>query len=77
MAPDNLRDKLINKIKETDDRSLLEEISNLLELQEPDTIYTTNDKQKGAIKQAKEQIANNQFLSHHQANKDIDEWQNK
>ncbi len=53
MPTADLKDKLINKIKETDDISLLEEISNLLELQEPNTIYATNHEQKAAIKQAK------------------------
>ena len=77
MADNSLKEKLINKIKETDDPSILEEVSNLFELQEPDTVYQLNDKQKKAIEEAKEQIKNNQTLTEEQANKDIDEWLNK
>ena len=77
MADDNLKEKLINKIKETDDPSILEEVSNLFELQEPDTVYQVNDKQKKAIEEAKDQIKNKETLTDEQANKDIDEWLNK
>ena len=77
MADDNLKEKLINKIKETDDPSILEEVSNLFELQEPDAVYQVNDKQKNAIEEAKGQIKNKETLTDKQANKDIDEWLNK
>lgn len=77
MSNTKLKEKLINKIKETDDPSILEEVSNLFELQEPDTVYQVNDNQKKAIKEAKEQIKNKETLTDEQANKDIDEWLNK
>jgi predicted ATP-grasp superfamily ATP-dependent carboligase len=73
--PDNpLKEKLINKIKEIDDPAILEEVSNLFELQEPETIYTTSNEQKKAIDEAQQQIKTNQTLNNDQANKESDEW---
>ena len=73
--PDNtLKEKLINKIKEIDDPAILEEVSNLFELQEPETVYITNNDQKEAIDEAQQQIKNKQTLDNGQANKESDEW---
>jgi len=73
--PDNtLKEKLINKLKEIDDPAILEEVSNLFELQEPDTIYTTNAEQKKAIEEAQQQIKKDQTLNNDAANKESDEW---
>jgi len=77
MPDTNLKEKLINKIKETNDPVILEEVSNLFELQEPDTIYQVNEEQKKAIEEAKNQIKDKQTLSDEQADKDIDEWLSK
>ena len=77
MPEETLKDKLINKLKEINDPAILEEVSNLFELQEPETVYQTNDQQKKAIEEAKEQIKNGQTLTDEQAGKDIDEWLNK
>jgi hypothetical protein len=77
MPEETLKDKLINKLKEINDPAILEEVSNLFELQEPETVYHTNDQQKKAIEEAKEQIKNKQTLTDEQASKDIDEWLNK
>ncbi len=73
----SLKDKLINKINKTDDQAILEEISRLFELQEPEAVYYVNEKQEKAIDEAKEQIKNNQTLSDAQADNDIDEWLKK
>jgi len=77
MSTPGLKEKLIDKIRQTEDEGLLEEISNLMQLQEPDTIYALNTDQKKAVQEAKDQIKNNEFLSNEQADKDIDEWLNK
>jgi len=77
MSSAELKEKLIESIRKTEDKQLLEEISHLLELQEPDTIYQLNDQQKKNISKAKEQIQNNEFLSNEDADKDIDEWLSK
>jgi hypothetical protein len=77
MASADLKERLIERIRRTEDLQLLEEISRLLELQEPDRIYHVNDQQRKNISEAKEQIRNNQSISNEDANKDIDEWLNK
>ena len=77
MSSADLKVQLINKIQETDDIALLEELSVLFELQEPDSIYELNEDQKKNIKTAQEQIKSNQFLTDDEANKDIDQWLNK
>lgn len=77
MQEKTLKEKLIIKIKEIDDPSILEELANLFELQEPETVYEVNIGQKKAIEEAKEQIKNKETLTDKQADKDIDEWLNK
>jgi hypothetical protein len=77
MSSADLKEQLINKIQETDDKALLEELSVLFELQEPDTVYELNDEQKNKIKTGQEQIKSNQFLTDEEANKDVDQWLNK
>jgi len=77
MQQTDIKEKLINKIKETNDPLLLEEISALFELQEPESVYEVNDAQKKKIEEAREQIRNKQTLSGKQADKDTDEWLNK
>ena len=74
MPANTLKEKLINKIKQTDDSGLLEEASALFELHEPGTIYTINEEQEGAIKKAKEQIKNGQTISNDDANSEADKW---
>ena len=77
MQEKSLKEKLITKINETDDPFILEEVSNLFELQETDTVYQVNDKQKEAIEEAKEQVKNKETLTDEQVDKDIDEWLSK
>ena len=77
MPATDIKEKLINKIKETNDLLLLEEVSTLFELQESESIYEVNDVQKKKIEEAQEQIKNKQTLSDEQANKDTDEWLSK
>lgn len=70
----NLKERLINKLKEINDPALLEEISNLFELQEPETIYQLTPQQKKEIEAAREEIKNNQTFDATQADKEADEW---
>lgn len=74
MPEETLKEKLINKLKEIDDPAILEEVSNLFELQEPETIYNLNDEQRKAIEEAEEEIKNKHTLDNDQANKEADEW---
>lgn len=74
MPANTLKEKLINKIKQTDDSGLLEEASALFELHEPETIYTINEEQEKAIKKAKEQIKNGLTISNDDANSEAEKW---
>lgn len=74
MPDDTLKEKLIDKIKQTEDSALLEEASALFELQEPETIYAINEEQAIAIKEAKEQIKNGKTFSNDDANSEADKW---
>lgn len=74
MPVTNLKEKLLNKLKEINDPAVLEEVSNLFELQEPETVYQVNDEQRKAIDEAREQIKNKQTLTDEQAGKEADEW---
>jgi predicted Zn-ribbon and HTH transcriptional regulator len=70
----SLKEKLINKLNEINDPSVLEEVANLFELQEPETVYQVNKKQKDSIEAAQQQIKDKQTLDNEQANKEADEW---
>lgn len=74
MPETDLKEKLINKLREINDPAVLEEVSNLFELQEPETVYQVNDEQRKAIDEAREQIKNKQTLTDEQAGKEADEW---
>ena len=74
MPAQSLKEKLISKLKEIDDPAILEEVSNLFELQEPETVYQVIPQQQKAIDKAREQIKNKETLSDNEADKEIDEY---
>ncbi|MGF1638566.1 MAG: hypothetical protein ACFCUU_15925 [Cyclobacteriaceae bacterium] len=69
-----LKERLIEKISKTEDHKTLEEIYRLLDINFDDDIYVLSDEQRAAIKEAEEQIANGQFLTSEQAQKQTEEW---
>ncbi len=78
MSTIELRKKLIEKIKKTDNENLLEEVYRLLEIETGNIeIYKLNSLQRKKIAAAKEQIKNGQFLTEKEANKEINEWLKK
>ena len=77
MSTAELKEKLIDTIKKTEDAGLLEEMAHLLELQEPDTVYHLNEKQISLVNEAEEQIKDGKYITNEQADKDTDEWLNK
>lgn len=77
MVDQTLKERLINKIRETDDLFILEEVSNLFELQEPESVYQVSKQQEKDIAEARQQIINQQTLTDKQANKEADEWLNE
>lgn len=73
-----IKKKLINEIKISKNKNLLEEFYCFLnlenEIQEP---YKLNEEQHFAIAEARKQIKNGDFLTNEQANQEMDEWLNK
>lgn len=78
MSTIEIKNKLISVIKNTNNRSLLEELYQLLSL-DSNTItpYELNSKQEKSISIAREQIKNHYYLTNEDANNEIDEWLKK
>ena len=73
-----LRKKLIDKIKKTENGELLEEAYRLLELETEDIeIYKLTEEQRDAISEGRLQIKSGKSLTDDQANNEIDEWLDK
>jgi hypothetical protein len=70
-----LKQILIEKTQLTDDLQLLEEAYQLLEINDDHSeVYMLTEARRQAIETARQQIQAGQYLSHEQANKEIDEW---
>lgn len=72
---DMLKAKLIDKINKTSDRKLLEKLCCLLD-RGFDDIYKLSNEQKTAIKEAKKQIKEGNFLTDEESNKITGQWIN-
>jgi 16S rRNA A1518/A1519 N6-dimethyltransferase RsmA/KsgA/DIM1 with predicted DNA glycosylase/AP lyase activity len=76
MSTTELKEKLIDKIQHTDDENILAEVNRLLGI-ESDDVFIFSDAEKIKIKEARLQIKNGDFLTHDEANKEIEEWLGK
>lgn len=74
MPSPSLKDKLIDKLRKIEDPALLAEVSNLFELQEPETVYKTSSAQKKSIEEAKQQAKDGRVVDNEQSDKESDEW---
>ena len=79
MSNAELKSKLIEKIQATNDEHLLREATRLLEIQfnEKEDTFELTDEMSSAIEEAQEEIANGEFLTHEDANKQIKKWLEK
>ncbi|HCZ36486.1 MAG: hypothetical protein KF763_08885 [Cyclobacteriaceae bacterium] len=78
MSALELKSKLIDRIQTTEDERILEEVFRLLGIESENIeVYKLNEQQTQAIREAREQIKNGQFMSTEEADKEIDEWLNK
>jgi hypothetical protein len=80
MSTIELKEKLIDKIQHTDDENILAELNRLLGIEtdnESDDVFIFDENQKIKIEEARLQIKNGDFLTHDEANKEIDEWLEK
>jgi hypothetical protein len=74
MPTPSLKDRLIDKLRKIEDPALLAEVSNLFELQEPESIYKTTPAQKKAIEEATQQVKDGRVVDNGQSDKESDEW---
>ncbi len=74
MPTPSLKDRLIDKLRKIEDPALLAEVSNLFELQEPESIYKTTPAQKKAIEEAMQQVKDGRVVDNGQSDKESDEW---
>ena len=72
-----LKNKLIEKIRATNDEHILREATRLLEMQLNENAFELTEEMNSAIDEAKEQIANGEYLTHEEANKEIKKWLEK
>jgi hypothetical protein len=80
MSTIELKEKLIDKIQHTDDENILAEVNRLLGIEtdsESDDVFVFNEAEKIKIEEARLQIKDGNFLTHDEANKEIDEWLEK
>jgi hypothetical protein len=78
MSTVELKNRLIEKIQNTENCSLLEDVYRLFELEAQSLeIYELNESQLNAVNEAREQIKTGKYLTSEQADKEIDEWLNK
>jgi hypothetical protein len=78
MTTNELKHKVIDKINELDNDSLLKDLIRSIEDSSDDNeIYRLSDNHKKAVSKAIEQIEKGDYLTNEQSNKQIDEWLNK
>jgi hypothetical protein len=75
MATPTLKERLIEKIQQSDNEALLDEVSRLMDAETEDAaVYELNDAPKQAIATAQQQVQQGEYLTDEQVNKEIDEW---
>jgi hypothetical protein len=77
MSTSELKELLIDTIRNIEDAELLEDIYQLLSLPESTTVYKFNDDELRAIKEAEDQIRNGDYLTDEEVDKAVEEWLNK
>ncbi|MEO7765955.1 MAG: hypothetical protein ABIS01_00970 [Ferruginibacter sp.] len=74
MSVAELQKKLIEKINNTSDADLLQDICDFIGLDEEVGIYQLSDKQLALIEQSQQQIKEGAYFTDEEVNKEIDEW---
>jgi hypothetical protein len=73
-----LKEKLIAKINSTNDIELLDELSWIIDLEEPNReSHIISQGELEAVREALEQTKNGQYISDEEANSQIDAWLKK
>ncbi|MDZ7720619.1 MAG: hypothetical protein U5K72_17515 [Balneolaceae bacterium] len=71
------REELIRRIKNIEDKDVLDEIYRLLDIDLDESVYELNELQKYEIEQARKELKNGKGIPSNQVNKEIDEWLKK
>lgn len=78
MAVNDLKQKLISKIDQSENSELLEEMYRLIANEETDeNLYELSEEQIKAVEKGQLQYRKGKFLNADKADKDIDEWLSK
>ncbi len=78
MSTQELQDKLIAKIKITQENHILEDVYRLLEFEEDSNkIYKLNVEQEQYINESFEEIKRGEYFSDEDVQKETDEWLKK
>ena len=78
MSTVELKERLIEKIKKTDNENILEEAYRLLDIEAADMgVYHFSEEEQKDVQASRNQINSGQFLTNEAANKEIDQWLSK
>jgi hypothetical protein len=77
MSTAELKIDLINQITGITDQVKLKELLQLLKFQNDETVYVTDEDEKKAILEARNEIKNGEISSDAEVQKEISEWLNK
>jgi hypothetical protein len=79
MSTIELREMLLEKISAIEDDELLHEIAHLIDFEPKITngVYIMSPGEIEAVNEGLEQLKNGQWVSHEEANREIDEWLEK
>ena len=69
--------KLISKINEIDDQSIIDDLMRLLAVNFDDSIYLLSEEQVSNVKEAQEEIKKGKGIDSKQADREIDRWLNE
>ena len=73
-----MKKKIISKIEQTSNKSLLASIYQLLDLADKDEdLVELSDDQKKGIRRGLRDITQKKTISHHKANKEVEKWLSK
>jgi len=72
-----LKLNLINKITQITDVVQLKELLQLLQFQSDDTVYYTNEDEKKAVLEGRNQVKNGVILSHTEVENEMNKWLSK
>lgn len=71
----DLKERLIQKIKETSNEQILEEVYRLLEINiDNNESYILDDEQKAVVAEGQEQISRGNYLTNKEANSEMEGW---